>query len=189
MSFKPFSRLSKGRSMKRFSAFDGRASDEKTQPVAAEKAEEVETRSDRESALARELGDEQWARRIFRLLEKNPNGTVIEMLAMDWLDKNLADYVYQARVAGGYREGGIVPDFVVRNRGEEWVALLINGNYWHNVPGTQNDTGDKLSLVGQYFLGARIKSAVIVWESRLMRGKQAVDEVMNAALQSTELGM
>lgn len=189
MSFKPFGRLSKGRSMKRFSAFDGRASDDKTPPEFAPKAEEAQARTDRESELARDLGDEQWAKRIFRLMEKNPNGTVIEMLAMDWLDKNLADYVYQARVAGGYREGGVVPDFVVRNQGEEWIALLINGNYWHTVPGTQSDTGDKLQLIGQRFMGARIKSAVVIWESRMMQGKTMLDSVMSAALQSIELGM
>lgn len=188
MSFKPFSRFYKSRKMVGFKGFDGKSREAKPQPLASPlEAKPPRVQSEGEADLASALGDEQWAKDIRKLQEKNPYGTVIEMLAMDWLDKNLADYVYQARVNGGYRPGGTVPDFVVRSGDNEWIALLVNGNYWHNVPGTQNDQTDKVRLVGSYYEGKRIKTAVILWESRLMQGKDQRDAAMSSALQGVEL--
>lgn len=190
MTFQPFKRSkskSKG-AFKSFAGLDGKRRREPRElpPPTPAKEEAPQVRSEGEDDLAQALGDEQWARDIRRLQQRNPNSTVIEMLAMDWLDKNLAKYVYQARVNGGYRPGGNVPDFVVRTPDNEWMALLVNGNYWHNVPGTQNDQTDKLRLVGSYYEGARIKNAVILWESRMMQGRSQLDALMNDALSGVE---
>lgn len=177
--------ISKSRDMKRLRGIGAR---ERQQPPQAPDVPPV-TQPDRgrEEELAQALGDDELARRVVKLTERFPYGTVPEMLAMDWLDKNLADYVYQAQVNGGYRQGGQVPDFVVK-QGDRGIALLIQGDYWHNVPGKrQADEADRIRLRGQYYQGVILEAVIWIWESLLMQSKQRRDEVMAAALQRQEI--
>lgn len=181
-SFKGFS---KPKEMKGFGR--KRKQEDAFAPAKTEKVS-FQTKSAHEQDVARALKDDDLTRRVLNLEKAHPYGTVPEMLAMDWLDKNLAEYVYQAKVNGGYRPGGLVPDFLVKRAGEG-LALLIHGDYWHNIPGKrEKDETDKLRLIGSYSNGVRIDDAVIVWESRLMRSRQARDEAMENALQKIELG-
>lgn len=189
-AMKKFKSVSKSRTMKRMTGFDGRVGRSDIEPLPVFRDEKVKVVTDREKEIAQALHDDELAKRVVKLLEKHPYATVIEMLAMDWLDKNLAEYVYQAQVNGGYRAQGAVPDFVLKDGNSEWIALLINGNYWHDVNnGHQNDVTDKLALTGSYYQGRIIAAVVIIWESRLMRSKQARDEAMLAATQRVELGI
>jgi hypothetical protein len=106
---------------------------------------------------------------------KHPYGTVPELIMLDFLEQKGERYKYQAQLYGGWRSGGLIPDFVV-SRGGQARALLINGNYWHNVPGKrEKDAADKLRILNSYFDGERISAVTIVWESRLMgSGRNAV---------------
>ncbi len=103
---------------------------------------------------------------------------------LDYLQSTGEKYTYQAELYGGFRPGGVVPDFVVSRSGNG-LALLINGTYWHRPNGPQNDAADKLRIVGQYFNGDLITQAVIVWESRLMASDRRA--TMQAALSGQEL--
>lgn len=141
---------------------------------------------DREQEIARALRDSTLARKIMALLKKFPYGTLPEMVALEYLERAGERFTYQAQVMGGWRQGGLVPDFVV-SRGGNALALLINGVYWHNLPGkSEVDATSKLRLVGQYVNGARITDAIIVWESALL--SPARERVLDAALQGVELG-
>ena len=188
MSTPSFKKFSKPKTAKKFTDFAGRVWRSPWPPEQPSQAVFKPAIESRAEHLGQVLKDDELGKRVAKLEEKHHYATVPEMLAMDWLDKNLADYVFQAKVNGGFRPGGLVPDFVLR-RMDKGIALLIHGEYWHNVPGKrEKDAVDKLRLVGQYTNGVYIDKAVIVWESRLMRSKQQRDEAMTAALQGIELG-
>lgn len=144
--------------------------------------ERFDLTSDHEDKLANALKDRSLARRIVKLQEKHPYGTVPEMMAVDYLQRKQERYTYQAQLYGGWRAGGMVPDFVVHRPGG-LLAMLINGNYWHPHP--QKNEADKMRIRGAPTDGGRISNVVIVWESALMRMK---DEVLDAAMAGIELG-
>lgn len=128
--------------------------------------------------LARALKNDQLARKVTNLIrDKYPYGTVPEMLMLDFLEMKGERYKYQAQLYGGWRSGGLIPDFVV-SRGGQARALNIQGDYWHNVPGKrEKDAADKLKMLGSYFDGELITGVTFVWESRLMGpGRGAVME-------------
>lgn len=140
--------------------------------------------SEFEARVRRALGT-QVAKRVMSLRKKHPSGTVPELVAMDWLERYKIPYTYQAQVYGGWKPGGIVPDFLVYQGGGS-TALLINGNYWHGQPERRaKDASDKLRLLGTWHEGAYIQSVVIVWESALLANR---DVVMQAALLGLEMG-
>ena len=159
--------------------------DDQRQPPPSEAKSEFDLTSDMEDRLASELSDRPLAKRVISLQKKHPYGTVPELLALDYLDRNQERYVYQAQLYGGFRPGGIVPDFLVM-RQAAILAMLINGNYWHNLPGMKTaDEADKYRLLGTTHEGQRISRVSIVWESRLMRDR---DNTMRAALAGQDLG-
>jgi hypothetical protein len=136
----------------------------------------TDTTDDFQDRLAAELKDDHLARKVISLMNnKHPYGTVPELIMLDFLEQKGERYKYQAQLYGGWRSGGLIPDFVV-SRGGQARALLINGNYWHNVPGKrEKDAADKLRILNSYFDGERISAVTIVWESRLMgSGRNAV---------------
>jgi hypothetical protein len=180
---KGFDNFTKSAGAKKFSDFSGRSVTPRPRPAAAPTVELPPPVSDTERDLARQLKDDSLAHDIHKMMVAHPYATAIEMLAMDWLDKNLADYVYQAQVNGGFRPGGNVPDFVVSAPGQEWTALLINGNYWHRFP--EKNAADKLQITGSYYEGRTIARTVIVWESNMM-SRSGRDSSMNDAMQGIE---
>jgi hypothetical protein len=117
--------------------------------------------------------------------DKHPYGTVPELIMLDFLEMKGERYKYQAQLYGGWRSGGLIPDFVV-SRGGQARALLINGTYWHNVPGKrEKDASDKLRILGSYFDGELITGVTIVWESRLMGpGRNSVMEDALAGIEA-----
>jgi hypothetical protein len=138
----------------------------------------VDTTDDFYDRLSSALKNDQLARKVVNLIkDKHPYGTVPEMIMLDFLEQKGERYKYQAQLYGGWRSGGLVPDFVV-SRGGQARALLVNGSYWHNVPGKrEKDAADKLRLLNSYFDGELITGVTIVWESRLMgAGRNTVME-------------
>lgn len=190
MTFSRLSRLTrppKLKSLKTLKDLGGRRLTEQPppDPYATREKEKFDPTSDDEDKLARELNDRQLAKKIMGQKKTHPYGTVPELLAVDWLASHNEDYAWQVQLNGGFRQGGVVPDILVM-RAAAVTALLINGNYWHNLPGMRTaDQADKLLLKAQNFKGMPISNAVIVWESRLMKNR---DEVMWAAMAGQELG-
>ena len=144
---------------------------------------------DRLVELARIFGDEGLARRVLDLQKKRyPYATVPELVCLEFLERNHEKYTYQAQVLGGWRGGGLVPDFAVL-RGGSYIALLIQGIYWHNVPGKrEKDNSDKLRMLGTLYEGRPISHVVFVWENRLMTTNPARERVLEDAVVGVETG-
>lgn len=126
--------------------------------------------------LTRKLnGDEKTAKRVMALQQEFPNGTVPELVCMDWLQANKYAYIYQGMLYGGRStSGGLVPDFVVDAGGADGIAMQIQGDYWHSQRSVEkqfNDAADNLRLLGQVVGGIRIGKVVGVWESDLFSRK------------------
>ena len=143
--------------------------------------------SDKERELTRTLkGDRTLARRVLTLQEKNPLGTVPELVAMDWLNTRHHKYFYQVQVLGGRRAGGLVPDFVIPQGAGTTLALLVHGTYWHEgFAKKERDKGSKIRLIGTNVFGFRIDQVVEVWDNRLYTDRE---RTMNAAMAGVEIG-
>jgi hypothetical protein len=183
---KRLKRLPKLSSLKSLPSLTGeRRKDSKPDPYVSQEHTSFDSTDDTEDRLARELKSRAMAKKVLGLKKEYPYGTVPELLAMDWLRTNRERYVWQAQLYGGFRSGGIVPDFLV-HRNSSITALLVQGNYWHNLPGMKTaDESDRQRLLGTSYEGQRIKKVVFVWETRLMRSR---DDVMRHALSGIELG-
>jgi hypothetical protein len=108
--------------------------------------------------------------RFGELLEEEPNITYPEAIFW-WLLEKLKreEFDYQSSIFGGRTElGGLVVDFLV-DMGGYYVAVLVNGNYWHNKPEQrERDFLTKESVIGQTWQGSPILYAVEIWESKLL---------------------
>lgn len=156
--------------------------------------DEVERRinlvGDELTRLAGKLGgDEQLAKRILKLkakMYKHYQGTIPELIIMDWLDRKGYKYEFQMWLLGGRAmRGGQVVDFAVDvgNR----VILLEPQTYWHTRPGAaQRDAGQRLALLGIEVWGKPTK-LVEAWERRLF-DKNLREAVLMAAMNGVELG-
>jgi hypothetical protein len=135
--------------------------------------------------LARALKNDQLAKKVTNLIkDKHPYGTVPEMIMLDFLEMKGERYKYQAQLFGGWRSGGLIPDFVV-SRGGQARSLNIQGDYWHTVPGKrEKDASDKLRMIGTYFDGELITGVTFVWEHALMGASRM--SVMEDALVGIE---
>jgi hypothetical protein len=137
--------------------------------------------------LAKIFRDDGLAKRV-RQLQKDryPYGTVPEMVMLDFLERKGETFHYQAQVMGGWRGGGLVPDFVV-SRGGTQTAILIQGIYWHNLPGKrEKDIADKLRLLGSYYEGKTIDNVVFVWETQIMQPNPKREIVLEDAIVAHE---
>jgi hypothetical protein len=125
-------------------------------PFANEFEEETDTVL---TELIRDIGDEKTAKRVRALQQEFPNGTVPELVTMDWLQQNKYYYIYQGMLFGGRaRSGGLVPDFVVQTGGPEGAAWQVMGTYWHasSAEKQMSDAEAALRLLGQVIGGIRI---------------------------------
>lgn len=126
--------------------------------------------------LTRLIGDEKTATRVRNLQYEFPNGTVPELVVMDWLQSNKYHYIYQGMLYGGRASaGGLLPDFVVQSNGAQGMALQVQGDYWHGKRSVEKqfqDAADNLRLVGQTVGGIRISKVVGVWESDLYNRRE-----------------
>jgi hypothetical protein len=129
-----------------------------------------------EDRVARETGSRPLAKRVSRLRRKYPYGTVPELLALDWLEAKGERYIFQAQLYGGWRPGGLIPDFLLF-RSSRAIAINIMGNHWHDQPGKrERDESDRLRMLGSTYAGSRIDKVVFVWENALVRNRDSVME-------------
>jgi len=141
--------------------------------------------------LTNQLGDEALAKRVLKLQEKWPQGTVPEMIVMDFLERRRVKYEYQVWLLGGrVLKGGQVVDFVV-DLGIGVMIVEVEGNYWHTRPGkAQLDEGQKMALLGLMVWGKKVRGVVEVWESRIATDNRTRrDQALNAMLQGKGLGV
>jgi hypothetical protein len=139
--------------------------------------------------LSRALGDdEKLAKKLLKLKQKFPDGTMPELVVMEWLDRRGIKYEFQKWLLGGrVLRGGQVVDFAL-DLGTSTLILEVQGNYWHTRPGkVQLDEAQKFALLGLSVFGQKVSRVVAVWESRLM-DKHKRNHTMEMALAGVELG-
>lgn len=141
---------------------------------------------EKQADIARLVGSQRVAKRVMALMKTYPNGTLPELLVMDWLNEQGEEYVYQAPLGGGKAvKGGLVADFLVPVGGG-WSCWFIQGDYWHTMVGTtEKNTVDKMMAVSQQYAGKEIQLALELWEGKLYKQR---DYVCLMAMSGIELG-
>ena len=140
---------------------------------------------DRVRQAERQLGDLKLAKKVVKLQDEFPAGTLPELTAMEWLRSRHHTYFYQVEVLGGRPAGGLVPDFVLP-RGGEALALLVHGTYWHEgFAQKQRDATSVTRIKGSVVFGHRITDVVEVWDTKLFDDRT---NTMNAAVAGVGLG-
>jgi len=163
-----------------------RIRDKKQEPLAPLLQESKLLYSEKEADIARLVGSAKIARKVLALMKQYPNGTLPELLCMDWLNESGEEYVYQAPLAGGRNtKGGLVSDFLVA-QGAGWSCWFIQGDYWHTKVGTtEKNTADKAVALSQEYAGKKIELALELWEGKLYKQR---DYVCQMALAGIEVG-
>lgn len=148
---------------------------------------EFDVTDDDVNEIAKTLGDDNLAKRIRKMQrEKYTNATVLELVLVDFLDREGEKYVYQAMLYGGNRPGGVIPDFLLVDSG---TAVLANGQFWHNRPEVRaSDETDKLKIKGSYFEGTLIRKVIEVWENQVMQPNPQRENALQGMLAGIEYG-
>jgi hypothetical protein len=137
--------------------------------------------------LTRKIGDEATAKRVRGLQAQYPQGTVPELVTMDWLNAGKYRYVYQGQLYGGRGSlGGLLPDFVVATGGGSGMAWQIQGDYWHSKRSVEKqfkDNADNLRLVGQTVGGIRIGKVIPIFEHAIYNQREQVFKMALAGLE------
>jgi hypothetical protein len=122
--------------------------------------------------------DWKLAQRVATLLRTYPNGTIPELVAMDWLNQQQIEYIYLAQIYGGHaRKGGVEVDLLFRYAGVG-IAWLVHGEYWHSRPEVSaSDAIDRLRFLGATYHGIRIDKVVALWESDIYFERPRVFEL------------
>jgi hypothetical protein len=138
--------------------------------------------------LTRAVGDEKYAKKLLKLKKKFPDGTMPELVVMEWLDRKGIKYEFQKWLLGGRAiRGGQVVDFAL-DLGVSSMIWEVQGNYWHSRQGKpQIDEAQKFALLGLSVFGKKVTRVVALWESRLM-DKYKRNNVMEMAMSGIELG-
>jgi hypothetical protein len=141
---------------------------------------------EKEADITRLVGSAKVAKKVLALMKQYPNGTVPELLVMDWLNERQEEYVYQVPLSGGRAvKGGLVADFLVPV-GAAWACWFIQGDYWHTKVGTtEKNTADKTVALAQEYDGREIELALELWEGKLYKQREFV---CSMALQGIEVG-
>lgn len=142
--------------------------------------------TDTEQQFAYILGNVVLARRVAKLKSKYPDGSLPELVVMDWLDSRSVDYDYQVNVFGGRaRKGGQVLDFIVSaGIGRVW-AWRVQGFYYHSqAPRSDLDAFQKASLKGASLNGRTIQEVVDLEEAHLLS-----DNLRDSTLQWAMAGL
>ncbi len=127
--------------------------------------------------LTRRVGDEKTAKRVQKLAIQYPNGTIPELVTMDWLQRGGWRFIYQAELYGGRStSGGLLPDFVVDTGGGTGAAWQIQGEYWHGRSKEKevSDAAAALRLIGQTVAGVRIDKVLNLWENDILNRRPQV---------------
>lgn len=111
------------------------------------------------------LGDQALAKRVTNLKKQYPDGTLPEMVTMDWLEKSGIRYFYQS-VYGKYGKRGLkLPDFVVDQNGQGLV-WEIDGEYFHTKRKTpETDRLRDAQLLNRVINGVSIRKVVHLREN------------------------
>lgn len=183
MAKKLFKRLGKPKSRPEFRR--GKRAKTEFGPIVIEEG----TRDNpRLNELARLLGSLTTAKAVLRIQAADPTRTILECVVEWWLRKEGLQYAVQVPMLGGRAiSGGTVVDAIVWTDRSRAVAIMAQGNYWHeDVQSVRADAAIKMRLQGQWVGGARIQTVVEVWESALYRN---VDHVMRMAVGGVEVGV
>lgn len=126
------------------------------------------------------LKNERLTRRVLRLKRQNPNGTLPELVAMDWLNAQQFRYEFQYPLYGGRtaRAGeGVIPDFVIFE-GAGPDAWLIQGDYWHSRVEQRSRDAVALAKITKAFAnGVPINRVMEIWESDIYDHNPTVFEL------------
>lgn len=147
------------------------------------------TRDDpRLNELARLLGSLTTAKEVLKIQAADPTRTILECVVEWWLRKQGLSYAVQVPMLGGRAvSGGTVVDAIVWTDRSRAVAIMAQGNYWHEDPQSiRSDAAIKMRLAGKWVGGARIQTVVEVWESALYRN---INHVMTMAVAGVEVGL
>ena len=151
--------------------------------------EEARREDPRLAELARQLGSLDRAKRVLKLQEQYPNGTIPELIVMDYLNRNGEQYLYQLQAFGGRGEvagQGFVPDFLVWHDRSRGTVIQVQGFYYHSAPEKrERDAANKMRLMGNWFAGVRVTQVVDVWDLDLLSGN--ADNVIEMALLGHEI--
>lgn len=138
------------------------------------------------SRLSNSPADYKLAKRVATLMDTYPDGTIPELITLDYLEQQQIPYTYQAWIYGGRsRQGGVIPDFVLAPGGRG-MAWLVQGDYWHTrAEVAESDVSDKLRLLGTMFHGVQIEQVIELWEQRIYKDRP---EIFELAVMGIELG-
>lgn len=108
------------------------------------------------------------AKRFGRLLEEYTVITLPEAIYYEGMEQRKREFDYQSALMGGRSElGGLVVDFMVRIPGG-WLAVLVNGDFWHNKPmQRERDFQTKERAIGLNYQDGTILYSIEIWESTL----------------------
>ena len=103
--------------------------------------------------------------------QKGIDGSIPELLVLDWLDRNKIDYEFQVWLPDAHTR----LDFLIHPRA---IALRIQGEYWHR-PEDQNDRAVRYALT---LMGFKVIDA---FENQIYTN---LDIVMQRAIAGMEVG-
>jgi len=162
-------RLPKGKELKRLKGLSGPKQPKQPKLELPALPQAIDLADSQEDILIRALGDERLAKRIRKLQDEFPVGSVPELIVYDFLKRYNIPFQYQIAMFGGRaRAGGLVPDFLLQGEhaGTVWQ---IQGDYWHTRPGKrETDEINRLRIMSGMYDGQRIKSVLFLWENHLM---------------------
>ena len=127
--------------------------------------------------IGRKPSDYRVAKRVAKLKEEYPNGTLPELIAIDWLNQKNIQYYYLVQIYGGHaRRGGVEIDLLVKHGGRG-LAWMIMGEYWHHKPEVAaSDIIDQKKIIGTLEHGIRVNKVVALWEKDIYEKRPRVFE-------------
>jgi len=103
--------------------------------------------------------------------------TSIELIVLNWLNRNKIEYEFQSSLMGGFYElGGAVVDILLP---QLQLAWRIFGEYWHR--GISKSGSD---LIQKESLSARGWTVVDIWERNI---RENLEQTMRLAIQGKEM--
>lgn len=145
--------------------------------------EEATTGDTVEDRIFYQVRDRSLAKRVSKLTRKYPNGSVPELVAMDWLDRRNVPYQYQVPFAGGRSvRGGAILDFVLRRQGGV-IVWRIQGDYHHGKFLQEAfDKEQRLALQRSKVQGQDVRSVVDIWTRRVIDRSLREDTLKDALI-------
>lgn len=177
--------LGKSRKYKRLTTLSG-GHGRKAQPFTSELGNPSQDFVDQEAQRIRSLlNDEPLARKVESLKQSNPNGSLPELVTLEWLIREQVRYTYQGGLFGAKTaKGGLLPDFVIDAGGGDAIVWQVQGEYWHSRQAQhgQNDFANNLRMLGQVIEGLRISKVVELWETDIYKKRPLIFQAAMAGM-------